>query len=119
MNQGPIAAWKKVLQEKRDWHEHTARVKQLPPEYRMVMEEIEKFMWNFASDGSMVATLDDILDLMEEGVAAGRPVLEVTGDDVAGFAQSILAEIQAKTWEGKKADQLNARIHAKLDPDES
>ena len=119
MNQGPIAAWKKMRQGKRDWREHTARVKQLPPDYRLVMEEIEKFMWNFAWDQAMIATFDDILDLMEDGAAAGRPVLDVTGDDVAGFAQNVLAEMQAKTWAGKKADELNARIHAKLDRAES
>lgn len=119
MNHGPIGAWKKMRQDKRDWRQHTARVRQLPPDYRIVMEEIEKFMWNFAADGSMVATLDGILDLMEEGATTGRPVLEVTGEDVAGFAQNVLAETQAKTWTGKKADQLNARIHAKLDQAES
>ncbi len=115
MKLGPIAAWKKMRQEKREWRAHVVRVEQLPPDYRMVMQELERFMWGFAADGSMVATLDGILDLFEEGAAAGRPVLEVTGDDVAGFAQNVLAEMQAKTWQGKKAEQLNTRIHNNLD----
>ncbi len=119
MKRGPIAALKKRRDDKRQWRAHVARTKKLPPSYRLVMEEIQKFMWNFAWDDTMVATFDDILDLLEEGAAAGRPVLEVTGDDVAGFAQSILAEMQARTWQGKKAEQLNARVHAKLDQEES
>lgn len=119
MNWNPIAGIKKMRQDKRDWRAHTARVRQLPPDYRLVMEEIEKFMWSFAADASMVTTLDDILDLMEEGAASGRPVLEVTGEDVAGFARSVLAETQTRTWQGKQADQLNARIQAKLDEPES
>jgi len=27
--------------------------------------------------------------------------------------------MQARTWQGKKAEQLNARVHAKLDQEES
>ncbi len=114
MTISPLQAWKKMLREKRDWRTHTARVHALPQDYRLVTEEIETFMWNSATDASMVATLEGILDLMEEGAATGRPVLEVTGEDVAGFAQNVLAEMQAKTWAGDTAVQLNARIHAKL-----
>lgn len=115
MTNGPIVAWKKMRQDKRSWRVHTQRVQQLPPDYRLVMQEIEKYMWNFAADASMVATLDGILELLEEGAASRRPVLEVTGSDVAGFAQHVLAEMQAKSWPGEKAEQLNARIHAKLE----
>jgi DNA-binding ferritin-like protein (Dps family) len=78
------------------------------------MTQIEKFMWNFAQDSQMIAVLEGILDLFEEGAASGRRVLDVTGDDVAGFALNVLAEAQSATWTGKKADQLNAAIHKSL-----
>ena len=119
MKLDPIAGLKKMRQDKREWRAHDARVKALPPDYRMVMEEIEKYLFNFATDSSIITAFYDILDLMEEGAASGRPVLEVTGDDVAGFAQNVLAAVQSKTWQANKAAQLNARIHDKLDQGES
>lgn len=100
----------KLFREKREWRAHVHRVKALPADYRYTMQQIEKFMWNFAADGQMVAVFDEIVDLFEDGIAEGRTVLEVTGEDVAGFCQSILAEIQAKTWTGKKADDLNRAV---------
>jgi Uncharacterized protein conserved in bacteria len=100
----------KLFREKREWRAHVRRTKALPDDYRYTMQQIEKFMWNFAADGQMVAVFDEIVDLFEDGIAEGRTVLEVTGEDVAGFCQSILAEIQAKTWTGKKADELNRAV---------
>ena len=54
MKRGPIAALKKMRDDKRQWRAHVARTKKLPPSYRLVMEEIQKFMWNFAWDDTMV-----------------------------------------------------------------
>ena len=104
-------------QGKRAWREHVRRTKALPDDYRWVMEQIERFMWNFAGNAQMVPVLDGVLDLMEEGAAAGREVLAVTGPDVAGFALGVLAEVQAATWTGKKAAQLNRAVQRRLAPD--
>lgn len=100
----------RLFREKREWRAHVRRMQALPADYRYTMKQIEKFMWNFAADGQMVAVFEEIVDLFEDGVAEGRTVLEVTGEDVAGFCQSILAEIQAQTWTGKKADELNRAV---------
>lgn len=101
---------RRFIREKREWREHVRRMEALPADYQYTMKQIEKFMWNFATDGQMVAVFDEIVDLFEDGAAAGRTVLEVTGDDVAGFCQSILAEIQTHTWTGQKADALNRAV---------
>jgi DNA-binding ferritin-like protein (Dps family) len=78
------------------------------------MKLIEKFLWNFAADSQMIPVLYGIRELFEEGAAEGRPVLDVTGEDVAAFAQGVLAESQTATWTGQKADQLNAKIRLAL-----
>ncbi len=104
----------RVRQGKRAWREHVARIDALPPDYRLVLEEIQKFMWNFALDDSLMAVQEDLLELFEDAAADGRPVLTVTGDDVAGFALAVLQEAQARTWTGKKADQLNQRVRRRL-----
>jgi DNA-binding ferritin-like protein (Dps family) len=111
--------WHCVRRQKREWRGHVRRVKALPPDYRAVLEQIEKYIWNFAADEQMIAVLDGILDLFEEGASQGRSVLEVTGDDVAAFVRSILEEVQSATWMGRKADQLNAKVRRILKPKEA
>ncbi|MDR1790286.1 MAG: DUF1048 domain-containing protein [Propionibacteriaceae bacterium] len=102
--------------DKREWRQYKARVQALPPDYRLVMEKIQKFFWNTSgvTDGHLITVLYDICALFEEESAAGRPVLEVTGDDVAGFVENVVRESQATTWQGQKAKQLNADIHREL-----
>lgn len=104
----------RLFREKREWRAHVRRMGDLPADYQYTMKQIEKFMWNFASDGQMVAVFEEIVDLFEDGAAQGRTVLEVTGEDVAGFCQSILAEIQAHTWTGKKAEELNRSVRNRV-----
>ena len=107
-------AWERLIREKREWRLYKRRVAALPADYRTVISQIETFMWNFAVDSQMIAVFEGILDLFEEGAAQGRKVLEVTGEDVAEFAKDVLAEVQAATWTGKKADRLNAEVHKRL-----
>jgi DNA-binding ferritin-like protein (Dps family) len=101
---------------KREWRDYKARVGALPPNYRLVMQKIQKFLWTAggAMDEQSFRVLYDICDVLEESAAAGRPVLEVTGEDVAAFSLDMLAATQGKTWHGLKADQFNAEVHRLL-----
>jgi len=102
--------FKDTKTDKTAWRDYRARVEALPEGYRFVMEQIQKFLFSVAMDAQSVTVLQAILELFEEGVAAGRPVLEVTGDDVAGFARDVMTAIQAQTWAGKMGQQLNDRV---------
>ncbi|MCL2652327.1 MAG: DUF1048 domain-containing protein [Propionibacteriaceae bacterium] len=102
--------YKDTKVSKQAWRGYRARVESLPDDYRFVMEQIQKFLFNVAMDAQSVTVLQAILELFEEGVAAHRPVLEVTGDDVAGFARDVMTAIQAQTWAGKMSQQLNDRV---------
>jgi DNA-binding ferritin-like protein (Dps family) len=104
----------RFVREKREWREHVRRVKALPGDFRFTMEQIEKYMWNFALDAKMIGVFDDILDLFEDGAASGRGVLEVTGQDVAAFCQSVLVEMWSNTWTGKKAEELNRAVRERV-----
>jgi DNA-binding ferritin-like protein (Dps family) len=101
---------------KREWREYKGRVAALPPDYRLVMEKIQKFLWTAggAVDEQSFRVLYDICEVLEESAAAGRPVLEATGGDVAAFSLNMLAATEGKTWHGLKADQLNAEVHRLL-----
>jgi DNA-binding ferritin-like protein (Dps family) len=63
-----------------------ARVKALPPDYQIVYKEIQRYLFKVGPvdlpDGSL---LSGIVDFFEEGVAAGKGVLELIGNDVAAF----------------------------------
>lgn len=85
---------KKVLAEKRDWYRYRERVKRLPQEYRMVFEEMEKYICKvcWAKGLAEPAALPDILALFEENAARGTRVLDVTGVDVAAFCDGFLPE---------------------------
>ncbi|MDT7800781.1 MAG: hypothetical protein QOI78_4214 [Actinomycetota bacterium] len=82
-----------VIEGKRQWRAHTARVKALPPDYRIVYQEIQKYVFKvgaFESPGG--PPLAGIVDFFEEGAAAGKGVLELIGDDVAAFCDDLLRD---------------------------
>jgi DNA-binding ferritin-like protein (Dps family) len=54
----------------------------------------------------------DLIDLFETGAAAGKRVLEITGDDVAGFCDELLKN--AKTYAEDWRSRLNREIAEKL-----
>jgi DNA-binding ferritin-like protein (Dps family) len=84
----------RLIGDKKEWKRMEARADQMPADYRTVYTEMKNYMWPFtASDGmDIVAILRDILDLFETEAAAGRPVLEVTGTDLAAFCDARLPE---------------------------
>jgi DNA-binding ferritin-like protein (Dps family) len=79
-----------VIEGKKQWRAHTARVKALPPDYQIVYREIQRYLFKVGTidlpDGPL---LFGIVDFFEEGVAAGRGVLELIGNDVAAFCDDL------------------------------
>lgn len=82
----------KIIGDKKAWKAMEARAHALPRDYRVVYDEIKKYMWRFTSGDGMdtVASLEEVVALFEAGAAEGRPVLEVTGEDVAAFCDERL-----------------------------
>jgi DNA-binding ferritin-like protein (Dps family) len=80
-----------VIEGKRQWRAHLARVKALPPDYRIVYKEIQRYLFKVGPsdlpDGSL---LSGIVDFFEEGVMAGKGVLELIGNDVAAFCDDLV-----------------------------
>ena len=83
-----------IIEGKRQWRAHMARVKALPPDYRIVYEEMQKYLFKVGpvglDDGPL---LPGILDFFEEGAAAGKGVRELTGTDVAAFCDGLIQDI--------------------------
>jgi len=110
---------KKILGDKKEWRAMESRAAALPRDYRIVYDEIKKYMFKFSAGGGMdiVAILKDLLGLFEAGAAEGRPALEVTGEDVAGFCDDLLRN--AKTYTEKWHDELNRDVLKKLRSEEA
>ena len=81
-----------IIEGKKEWRAHMARVKTLPQDYQIVYKEIQKYLFKGGSgeltDG--MALFSGIVDLFEEGAALEKGVLEVTGRDVAAFCDDLV-----------------------------
>ncbi len=80
-----------IIEGKKQWRAHIARVKALPPDYQIVYKEIQRYLFKVGPvqlpDGHL---LSGIVDFFEEGVAAGKGVLELIGNDVAAFCDDLV-----------------------------
>ena len=53
--------------------------------------ELQKYLFKVApAEVSSTDLLSGLVDFLEEGAAAGKGVLELTGDDVAAFADDLV-----------------------------
>jgi DNA-binding ferritin-like protein (Dps family) len=82
-----------IIEGKKQWRAHTARVKALPPDYQIVYKEMQKYFFKVGPvdlpDGTL---LSGIVDFFEEGVASGKGVLELIGNDVAAFCDDLVKD---------------------------
>jgi len=81
-----------IIEGKKEWRAHVARVKALPQDYQIVYKEIQKYIFKVGGTD----LLSGIIDLFEEGAASGKGVLEVTGSDVAAFCDDLIKD--SKTY---------------------
>jgi DNA-binding ferritin-like protein (Dps family) len=88
-----------IIEGKKQWRAHMARVKALPADYQIVYKEIQRYLVKVGPvdlpDGHL---LSEIVDFFEEGAAAGKGATELIGNDVAAFCDDLV--IQARTYTG-------------------
>ncbi len=89
---------KAIIEGKKEWRAHMARVKALPNDYQIVYEEIQKYLYKVGpielTEG--IGLLSGIVDLFEEGAIMGKGVLDVTGSNVADFCDDLIKD--SKTY---------------------
>jgi DNA-binding ferritin-like protein (Dps family) len=87
-----------IIEGKKEWRAHVARVNALPQEYQIVYKEIQKYLFKVGpvelTEG--MGLLSGIVDLFEESAALGKGVLQVTGSDVAAFCDDLIKD--SKTY---------------------
>ncbi|TDC38674.1 DUF1048 domain-containing protein [Micromonospora sp. 15K316] len=103
-----------IIEGKKQWRAHVARVKALPPDYRIVYKEMQRYLFKVGptnlSDGRL---LPGIVDFFEEGVAAGKGVLELVGTDVAAFCDDLIKDSPTYAEIYQKSVSANAHTDEK------
>lgn len=106
--------FKKMLGDKKEYKKMMARVDALPEDYKFVFKKIQNYMWNFTAGNGMdmLHMQYGLIELFEAGASEGRQVLDITGDDVASFADELVAN--ARTYFAKNREDLNQSILERL-----
>lgn len=99
-----------IIEGKKEWRAHMARVKALPQDYQIVYREIQKYLFKVGPVELTKGTglLVGIVDFFEEGVALRKGVLEVTGSDVAAFCDDLIKD--SKTYSDIYQETVDKKV---------
>jgi DNA-binding ferritin-like protein (Dps family) len=82
-----------IVEGKKQWRAHVARVKALPPDYQIVYKEMQRYLFKVGPVGLLDGSLlPGIVDFFEEGAASGKGVLQLIGNDVAAFCDDLVKD---------------------------
>jgi len=100
-----------IIEGKKEWRAHMARVKALPQDYQIVYKELQKYLFKVGPVELTTGTdlLSGIVDLFEEGAASGKGVLEVTGNDVAAFCDDLIKD--SKTYADIYQESVDQEVY--------
>jgi DNA-binding ferritin-like protein (Dps family) len=96
------------LEEKKDYRENEARAKALPVEYYTAYKDIKHYI--FSTSG--IVTMDPLktlVDVLEQAAADGRRVVDITGPDVAAFADELVRG--EASYKDAQRQKLNEKIN--------
>lgn len=79
---------KEIIEEKKEWYALQNAVKKLPKDHGIVYKEIQRYFFKIGVSDLQV--LGELLAIFEDGVKHNQAVLDVTGNDVAAFSDSLL-----------------------------
>ena len=100
-----------IIEGKKKWRVHMARVKALPQDYQIVYKEIQKYLFKVGPVELTEGTglLSGITDLFVEGADLGKGALEVTGSDVAAFCDDLIKD--SKTYADIYQESANQEVN--------
>lgn len=101
------------LEQKRQYREYKAQLKELPGSYRTAAEAMDRYLMRASgiADGeTMMNMLTDLMGLFAEHAAAGTPIRDVFGDDPVEFAEDFIANYAEGSWLRKERSLLTETI---------
>jgi len=96
------------LSEKKAYRENEKRAKALPAEYAAAYKTIRNYLWN-TSGILTIEPLKVLVDMFEEAAAEGKHVIDITGPDVATFADELVRG--EKSYFDQQRKKLNDKIN--------
>lgn len=95
------------LSEKKSYRDNEKRANNLPTEYADAYKEIKRYI--FSTSGILtMGPLVSLVDLLEEASVNNRRVTDVTGPDVAAFADELVRD--EKSYKDLQRDKLNKKL---------
>jgi DNA-binding ferritin-like protein (Dps family) len=104
------------LESKKEYKAFMKKVNLLPNDYAFVFKKIQKYMWNFGY--GFGEEIINLYELFEASAAEGKHVLDVTGEDVAAFADELMALSKLDEDNGIKLGEqveLNKDIESRVE----
>jgi len=95
------------LDEKKAYIQNEKRAKALPPEYAKAYKNIRGYIFNTSGIFSM-EPLITLVDIFEEASADGKKVIDITGQDVAAFADELVRG--TKSYQDQQREKLNKNM---------
>ncbi|MEG0365620.1 MAG: DUF1048 domain-containing protein [Coprobacillus sp.] len=93
------------LNEKRAYRQLMKRVNLLPKEYCYAFKKIQNYMYTFGNENCDMQMFTDLLDLFEISVVDNKKVIDIIGDDVAGFCDELIDATSRSTTSREKLNQ--------------
>jgi DNA-binding ferritin-like protein (Dps family) len=113
-----IKSFKKIIREKAEYKATRELLDSLPGDYQFVFKEMEKYMFNFIADESILTVLMNTLESFAIAAQDGRSVFSITGEDVGSFCDNLIKKYQVKTWIeiwiDKQRKKLNENVNKKF-----
>jgi DNA-binding ferritin-like protein (Dps family) len=104
--------------DKQRWRAYKARKEQLPRNYRVAVDALERYLTYFGAihKGDVLVTmLEDLADLFEQSAANGTPIRTIVGDEPVEFAETFLRNYAEGQWINKERTRLTDAIERAAD----
>ena len=101
------------IEQKRRYRRYKARTKQLPANYRVAIDALERYLMYFGAvtkGDVLLSMLEDLADLFEQSVANGTPIRAVVGEDPVDFAETFLQNYSKGQWINTERERLTNTI---------
>ncbi len=98
------------LGEKKAYRQNEKRAKELSPEYADAYKNIKHYIFTTSGILSM-EPLQVLVDILEEAQANGKHVVDITGPDVAAFADELVRGTES--YQDHQREKLNKNITGK------
>lgn len=103
------------LEEKREYKRTEARAKALPSDYAAAYKDIKRYLFQTSGIVS-IEPLTALVDIFEEAAAHNKRVLDITGPDVAAFADELVRG--EKSYIDDQRGKLNAKMAKRQHPED-